>query len=65
LPTSHKCTLAAPEKGNRPAAAAPNRATSAPTTPAPTRCVYCYAVNRRDRAATTFRRHDPAAEMLD
>jgi len=58
------CPIAARESGNRPGChCALSRDIGAYDT-CPHGCVYCYAVNDRDRAVANFRAHDAAADSL-
>ena len=56
--------IRARQKGNRPGClCAESRDIGAYDT-CPHGCVYCYAVQHRDRARHAFKTHDPDAEML-
>ena len=56
--------LAAREKGNRPGCACHEARDIGDYDSCPHGCVYCYAVERRDRARMRHRSHDPAAPLL-
>lgn len=52
------------QKGNRPGCLCAESRDIGSYDSCPHGCVYCYAVERRDRAKTALKRHDPAGEAL-
>ncbi len=56
--------IGARSRGNRPGCRCAESRDIGVYDTCPHGCVYCYAVNHRDRARRAFRAHDPAAESL-